>query len=50
MREEDERRMAVLEEMELRGDDSGCSGLIAGVCFILLGVLLVWALFLGEKC
>lgn len=46
MREEDERRMAVLEEMELRGDDSGWSGIITGVCFILLGVVLVWALCL----
>lgn len=48
MNEEDERRMAVLEEMELRGDDSGWSGIIAGVCFILLGVVLVWALCLGA--
>ena len=41
---DDERRMAVLEEMELRGDDSGWAAFIAGICFMVFGFLLVLAM------
>lgn len=48
MDKDDERRMAVLEEMELRGDDSGWSGFIAGICFIGFGFLLVLTLYIRS--